>query len=332
MARTEEAVLSPVRLSDEREFANVLYYGDGGTGKTTDLASLARLGRVLYVDAEAGLKSKPLKRLGIPIDNIERLPLNTDAFEVMEQAFLSMKDDLDTDPNSWVGMVIDSMTEAYHALLDGLVSSRVTKAERLIRTGRNVSEIMANRFFVDRDDYGTMSEQVRFLLRRFRDLPCHFGTAFLERRDQDERTREVKIGPSITPGLQADVIGWHDVVCRTSFDQDLGDEGLYVGVFRPEGVRQGKDRFGVLPRRLIDPTFDRIVAYINEELTEADDERQRALEGEEEDQAELVTETLGEGDDDAEDGGLPQPIRRATTPARKATKAARPSAASKRRG
>lgn len=310
MAATEEAVLSPVRLGEGQEFVNAAYYGDGGTGKTTDLASMANLGRILYIDAEAGLKARPLKKLGIKIENIERLPLDpNDPFTQLEQAFEALKDDLDQDPTSWVGIAIDSMTEGYHALIDGLVGSRVDKAQRLRNQGRNVSELMANRFFVDRDDYGTMSEQVRYLLRRFRDLPCHFGTAFLERRDQDERTREVKIGPSITPGLQADVIGWHDVVCRTYFDQDLGGEdGAYLGVFRPEGVRQGKDRYKVFPRRLVDPTFDRLVAYINEELTEADDERQAIL-AEEEVHADIETESLGAGE-----GGGPKTPARVTRP------------------
>jgi len=264
-----------VGVADQREFVNALYYGEGGTGKTTALAAMANIGRVLYVDAESGIKRRPLERLGVNVGNIQRLQFEDAlSFGELEDAFWQLKRDLEEDSESWAGVVWDSGTEIYHALLDSLVGKRVDKASRAQASGRNVAEVMGNRFFIDRDDYGVMSEQIRFLLRRFRDLPCHFGIAFLERRDQDDRTGTVRVGPAITPGLQADVIGWHDVVCRTSFDADAN---LFLGTFRPEGVRQGKDRYGMLPTHMVDPSMARIVEYISGELNEDDDPVQKQL-------------------------------------------------------
>ena len=49
-----------------------LFYGDPGTGKTVDLASMARLGKITYIDAEKRLKAGVLRRLGIPVENIDR--------------------------------------------------------------------------------------------------------------------------------------------------------------------------------------------------------------------------------------------------------------------
>jgi predicted ATPase len=263
------------KVADQREFTNCLYYGEGGTGKTTALASLANLGRVLYVDAESGIKRHPLERLGVNVGNIEKLEFDdTLSFAELEDAFWTMKRDLETDPDSWAGVVWDSGTEIYHALLDSLVGKRVEKADRATKSGRGVADVMSNRFFIDRDDYGVMSEQVRFLLRRFRDLPCHFGIAFLERRDQDPGTGTVRIGPAITPGLQSDVIGWHDIVCRTSFDSDAN---LFLGTFRPEGVRQGKDRFGMLPPHMVNPSVERVVGYITGRIEPGSDEEQDKL-------------------------------------------------------
>jgi hypothetical protein len=263
-------MVKTLSVADQREFVNALFYGDGGTGKTTNLATLANLGRVLYVDAESGIKRKPLENLGVDVTNIELLTYEEGHlnFKELEDAFWSVKSDLDTDPDAWVGMVWDSGTEIYHALLDTIVSTRVTKAEAVAKKGGRVHESMLDRFFIDRDNYGVMSEQIRLLLRRFRDLPCHFGIAFLERRDQNEKTGEVRIGPAITPGLQSDVIGWHDVVCRTTYDSA---QDVYYGTFRPEGVRQGKDRYGLVPKQMVTPSMERIVKYVTGELTETDD-------------------------------------------------------------
>lgn len=286
-------MVQTVSVLDQREFINALFYGDGGTGKTTALASLANLGRVLYVDAESGIKRKPLENLGVNVSNIELLTYKEGQlnFRELEDAFWSVKSDLEADPDSWVAMVWDSGTEIYHALLDNIVGQRVSKAEGIARKGGKVAEVMADRFFIDRDNYGVMSEQIRFLLRRFRDLPCHFGIAFLERRDQNEKTGEVRIGPAITPGLQSDVIGWHDVVCRTTYDS-VAD--VYYGTFRPEGVRQGKDRYGLVPRSMVNPSMTRIVGYIEGSLSEDTDPLQHLV---------LEPENAEGGDESAEDNG-----------------------------
>lgn len=267
-------MVQSTKLADQRDFANALFYGNGGTGKTTALAHMANLGRVLFIDAESGIKRLPLVELGVAVENIERLDFGPDGltYDHLEDVFWSLKRDLDDDPDSWVGVALDSWTEVYHALLERLVARRSEKYRKLQSQGRTVSEMMADPFFIDRDEYGIMSEQVRRLIRKFRDLPCHFGTSFLERRDQYE-DGSVHIGPSITPALQSDVIGWHDIVGRTTYDQGAD---RFTASFRPEGVREGKDRYGVLPRRMVDATFDRIVAYISGELSEQTDPRQQA--------------------------------------------------------
>lgn len=265
-------MVKSTKLSDTREHVNALLYGDGGTGKTTALAHMANLGRMLYIDAEAGLKKAPLIEMGVAVENIERLDFDDEGltFKALEDVFWSVKRDLADDPGSWAGVAVDSGTEVYHALLESLVLRRVDKAERLRASGKTVADLMADRFFIDRDDYGIMSEQVRFLIRRFRDLPCHFGMAFLERRDQDPHDATVRVGPAVTPGLQSDVIGWHDIVGRCTYDQG---RDVYLGTFKPEGVRQGKDRYGALPRRMVDPTFDRLVAYVTGEIDAETDPR-----------------------------------------------------------
>lgn len=247
-----------------REPLNILYYGDGGTGKTTDLAFMANLGRIVYVNAEAGIKARPLRELGVAVENVEVFPGPGESicFGDLEQLHRQLKEELDGDPDSIVGVVWDSISEIHKALLDDVIQHQVAKASR---AGRE-----RDRFWIERGDYGVMTEQIRLLVRRFRDLPCHFGVSGLQRREQDD-DGAVIYQPGVTPALQNDVVGWMDVVCHTSVG-DVGGEPEYRGSFQPIGKFRGKDRFKVLPRYLIDPTFERVLKYCVGDLTVPDDE------------------------------------------------------------
>jgi hypothetical protein len=258
---------------DQVDHAKVLYWGDGGTGKTTDLAYLANIGKVLVIDVEAGIKAKPLEEMGVKVANIELLDFEALTFQEIEDVFWAVKSDLDEDPEAWVGVIWDSGSELYQAIVQELVAARVADATR-----RGITNQRASKVFVDIDDWGTANTSYRFLMRRYRDLPCHFGASFLPRRDQDKQTGEVHVGPSISPGLQSDLIGWFDFVGHTTYD---ADRDLFLGTFHPESVNQGKDRYGVMPPILVDPTMDRVIAYMRGELTADDDPRQRGLRAEE---------------------------------------------------
>lgn len=270
-----------MRLSEENEPVNAMYYGDGGTGKTTALAAMANLGPIVYVNAEAGLKARPLKQLGIDIGNIEVWPdpgetLTFDGLEKLHQRILS---DLKSDPEAWVGVVWDSVTEIHQAVLLEVREDAVAKGER---QGKSIDP-----FFNDLSYYGTMTEKMRLMVRRFRDLPCHFGVSALERRDQDD-DGTVKYGPAATPALANDLFGYVDVVLHTQTDVVAGVEE-FQGITRPHGKYRAKDRLRALPRMFIDPRFDRLVAYANGDLVAADDpimteaqDRRRALREEEE--------------------------------------------------
>jgi hypothetical protein len=261
----------PQALIDAVEPVNILYYGEGGSGKSTDLAHMANGGKVWIANAEGGTKARALRQYGIPIENIEVFPdPDTDevlSFEGLEMEWQRIREELHEDPSAYYGVGWDSVTEIQQALKDIEMKRGVLKANR-----RGAER---DPFTMDQDNWRVVNEQCRQLIRRFRDLPCHFAVTALQRREQDNDGAVVYM-PAVTPGLQNDLIGWMDVICHTD-TIIVGGEDVYMGLFRNRGKYRGKDRFNMMPRQLVDPFFTRVLEYIDGDLTLEDDEEMQDL-------------------------------------------------------
>lgn len=245
--------------------------GEGGTGKTTDLAALARFGRILLVNAEQGIKGSALQRWcqekfgeDFPLENIEIYPDPDDEDEVismqgLETLWIRIRDDLMKKPGSWLGVGWDSITEIQKKFADLEKADAVAKA---MRRGQERDPLT-----MDQDNWRRVNDMTRQLVRKYRDLPCHFGMTALLRREQDNDGRVV-YQPAVTPGLQNDLIGWMDIVCVKSVRYvPVDDTDEYLGLFKPHGTQRGKDRYKVMPKWLPDPTYDRVLAYVEGDLT-----------------------------------------------------------------
>lgn len=254
--------MSPQMLEDSREPTIGLYYGEGGTGKTSALAGMAHFGKILIVSAESGVKSRPLRSLGVPVDNIEIFPAAGEdiTYESLEAEWVRVREALHADPEAYAGVGWDSITEIQKTLAEVERQKAVAKADR-----RGVER---GEFVMDQDNRTTVNEQVRALVRKYRDLPCHFAMTALQRREVDDDST-VTLQPGVTPALQGDLIGWTDFVCYTSVAV-VGDEEEYRGLFRPHGKYRGKDRLRATPKWLVDPSFDRVVGYVDGEFDKDD--------------------------------------------------------------
>lgn len=247
------------------DYINSLFYGKEGSSKTTALARMSTMGRVLIINAEGGVKIAPLRKRGIVEANLMIWPRPDKPIPLthknLDKLYRKVKADLIRDPNSWFAIGFDSITEVYQALLEDVQGTRVQRLKD--KTGGDVDE-----FFTDISDYGTMSKMVRDLLRKFRDLPCHVVFTALERRDIDKDTKKPQYGPAITPGLSADLMGYPDLVLMFK----AGDEdGPYRALTRANSRYRAKDRFDALPRVMAEPMGDRIIQYIMGDLTEETD-------------------------------------------------------------
>lgn len=258
-------------LSEDGDWLNVLYYGREGATKTTSALMAANTGpgRLLVINAEAGLKKRALAKYGVEINKVVTWPPPGERVsrDGLREVYLRVKADLEQDPTSWTGVVFDSVTE--------VVALLVAEAQR----GRIRDLRRANKpydpDFVSRDDYGIMTKVMRDVIRAWRDLRCHFIATALERRDVDEDSGKVQYGPAVTPALQTDLLGFVDLVLACK-DED-GNNPIRALTYG-SGKYRAKDRLGkMLPRVLVLPTFDRVLAYATEQLTEDQDPLQALL-------------------------------------------------------
>lgn len=249
-------------LDDAEEFVNALYYGEPGSGKTTAAASMAKLGPIIYIDAEAGLKVQPMKRLSIPTERISRYKV--ESFDDLQNLYWQLKAKLDEEPGAFAGVVFDSMTEIQKKLLEGITNARYAKS--VAQAQRGGFEVKDDPFETDRDEWGRMTEMCRRICRQFRDLECHTAFVCLDKRDVDkEGDGGVFYRPALTPAFATDLQGYVDVVLHMSQeDAPLDDFSRFVGLSVPIGKYRGKDRYGVLPPSMPNPTFDRVVKFVNE--------------------------------------------------------------------
>lgn len=230
----------------------------------------------MIVNAEQGVKGSALNRWSrekfdtdFPVENIEVYPDPEDPDETvsmqgLESLWMRLRDDLLKDPTSWVGVGWDSVTEIQKKFAD------IEKAEAVVKANRRGAE--RDPLTMDQDNWRRVNDMTRQLVRKYRDLPCHFGMTALLRREQDDDGKVV-YQPAVTPGLQNDIIGWMDIVCVTSLRYvPVDDIDEYLGLFKPHGKFRGKDRYKVMPKWLIDPTYDRVISYVDGVLNaETDD-------------------------------------------------------------
>ncbi|HUN38454.1 MAG TPA: AAA family ATPase [Trebonia sp.] len=258
-------------LDDEDDRLRVLYFGDYGTGKTTSMAYMAKLGLVKWIRADKGIRNKPLKALGIPTDRID--PIDQLDPISMEKTIEEWREMLDDDPAALAGIAIDTATEWVARRIEKYVDFDWQRA--VTQSERNHVELNPLERYTTgdgRDQYKGVTQEMRRLMRSLVELPCHVAVACQMTLEVDEGSGAVKRTPAVNPALRGDLIGYSNMVIRLQQEGSWPDgRPVVVGYPRPSAQFTGKDNFGVLPARLAVPTFDRLLAYVSGDLTKDTD-------------------------------------------------------------
>ena len=260
-------------LADESEFMKVLYWGAYGSGKTTAMAHLAKLGHVHWLRIDKGLKALPLRKMGVPVSNIE--PHDILLPTKLEKAIEDWRGQLHDKPDAFAGVCIDTMS----SLVERRVEVYTDRAwsEYVNRSKKQHTEVDPGMRYSAADVgdiYQPVTQELSRLVRHLTDLPCHVAFSAQIRRDVDKTTGLTMYGPAVNPAVRGSLIGYCDFVIETAPDgvyEDDEDAGVFVGYPRPRLDREGKDRYGVLPRVLVSPTLDRVYGYLKGELESKSD-------------------------------------------------------------
>jgi len=180
----------------ENRHLKILLYGDPGVGKTTLAASAAAvpsMSEVLVVNIEGGV----LAISDPSIYGAKAVPDTIDftGFGLLQTIFSALA----RGGHNYKTVVIDSLSELVKYNLDDIVKKKMDAGAK----NRDEDEVFL-------EDYGTMTKQMRRVVRMFRDLPmhviytCHAAPTSLD--------ADAKVGPDLSNKLRSSVVGYMDVV------------------------------------------------------------------------------------------------------------------------
>jgi len=223
----------------------ILVYGSAGSGKTV-FAGTANLDErtapTLFVDFEAGTLSLAGQDIDVDVIRVTHFKQFNDVY-----AMLSAED------CPYRCVVVDSITEVQKLNLGGIVAESVRA-----QPGRDPDRPLI-------DDWGKSAEQMRKLLRRFRDLPMHVIVTALAQEVKDESDGSVRVKPALPGKLADEIAAMFDFVIYLDVATEKAD-GEYRHIRRGLTVSTGryiaKDRSGRLAAVVDDPSVTSILDYV----------------------------------------------------------------------
>jgi phage nucleotide-binding protein len=221
---------------------NLLVYGDPGVGKTYFCGSaddVPALRKVLILDVEGGTMSLELNYSNVDVVRITE-------FKVMQ----SIYDDLLRSADHGYGcVVLDSLTEIQKLSMAGIMK------------GASVENPDMDPDMPRMRDWGKNIEQIRKLVRAFRDLPIPTLFTALAMDDKDNRTGNVQKKPSLSGKLANEAAGFVDIVGYL-YVKDINSQQIrYMLTSSAEGI-VAKDRSNRLPPLIESPTMSEIYELV----------------------------------------------------------------------
>lgn len=224
---------------------NIMVYGDPGVGKTVLAGSASiveKMSPVLIIDIEGGTLS-----LNRDYPGVEVIRIGT--WSDMQKVY----DELYDGKHGYKTVVLDSITEIQKFSMYGIM-------KELLKTDPSRDpDVPGMR------EWGKNIEQVRRLIRAFRDLPINTIITALAKSERDARTGVTKTTPSLSGKLANEVAGFLDIVVYMYTKVVQNEDGAEVKrllLTQPTDTQVAKDRTGMLPQIIEDPMMQSITDYI----------------------------------------------------------------------
>jgi len=232
------------RVGVDAAFLKILVYGKSGVGKTVFSSTAPK---PLFINADRSLLSVADKK-------VDAIDLNN--FLGMNEIFWYLQ----SGKHPYKTVVLDGFGEIQKKSMDTIL--------------RNVVKAKPSRDpdIPSKNDWGKNTEQLRKVVRAFRDLPMHVIFTCLERVEKDENDIIESVSPAVTPRLgddlesSVDIIGYLFVQSVSKGSTEKGSETEKKVVRRllvqPFGKFLAKDRSGTLGDVIDEPTFPKILDLV----------------------------------------------------------------------
>lgn len=241
LTKTTLAGLPVVPVQERSSYFNILIYGDSGTGKTTLAGSadeVPSMRPVLFIDIEGGTES--LRHSYPQVDTVR-----VTTWKEMQEVYNALYQG----GHGYQTVVLDSLTEIQKFNMYNIMNDLAQKRPDLDPDVPGMRE------------WGKNLEQIRRMVRGFRDLDMHTIFTALNKTDKDQKTGLTTMKPSLSGKMADEVAAFLDIVVYYYVKQ-IGDgseaEFKRLLLTQKTDTQVAKDRSGKLPMIIESPTMSEI--------------------------------------------------------------------------